>query len=55
MRNIDNSEWLASPDLEVVEVKPADTAGGRRASEFTVFAKTLTSKKSDLSEEEEAE
>jgi type IV pilus assembly protein PilN len=39
MRNIDKSEWLMDPDLEVVEVKTnrsGDTGG--RASEFTVFA-----------------
>ena len=39
MRNIDKSEWLMDPDLEVVEVKntrSGDTGG--RASEFTVFA-----------------
>jgi len=54
MRNIDKSEWLSSPDLEVVEVKTA-TGSGRRASEFTVYAKTLTSKKSDQKEGEESE
>lgn len=53
MRNIDKSEWLSSPDLEVVEVKKDDRDSGRRASEFTVFAKALTSRKG--SEEEEAE
>ncbi|MDH3510471.1 MAG: PilN domain-containing protein [Gammaproteobacteria bacterium] len=39
MRNIDKSDWLMDPDLEVVEVKTSrsgDTGG--RASEFTVFA-----------------
>lgn len=39
MRNIDKSDWLMDPDLEVVEVKTkrsGDTGG--RASEFTVFA-----------------
>ena len=52
MRNIDASEWLGSPDLEVVEVK-ARRGGpdGSRASEFTVFAKTLT----NITDEEEAE
>jgi len=43
MRNIDKSEWLSSPDLEVVEVKSAGSESGRRASEFTVFAQSLTS------------
>jgi type IV pilus assembly protein PilN len=52
MRNIDDSEWLTNPDLEVVEVK---TIGGRRgqagpkASEFKVFAKTVE----QLGEDEE--
>jgi type IV pilus assembly protein PilN len=55
MRNIDKSEWLSSPDLEVVEVKASSSGNGRRASEFTVYAKTLTSKKSDKQEEEESE
>lgn len=55
MRNIDKSEWLSSPDLEVVEVKTSSNGSGRRASEFTVYAKTLTSKKSDKQEEEESE
>jgi type IV pilus assembly protein PilN len=42
MRNIDQSEWLTSPDLEVVEVKPIGARGqpSSRASEFTVFART---------------
>jgi type IV pilus assembly protein PilN len=34
MRNIDGSEWLRNPDLEVVETKPGQTAG----SSFTLFA-----------------
>ena len=39
MRNIDRSEWLMEPDLEVVEVKSGRAgASGGRASEFTVFA-----------------
>ena len=39
MRNIDKSEWLMDPDLEVVEVKNNRFAPtGGRASEFTVFA-----------------
>jgi type IV pilus assembly protein PilN len=40
MRNIDGSEWLSSPDLEVVEVR-AGRDGGGRASEFTVFARQV--------------
>jgi len=41
MRNIDGSEWLGSPDLEVVEVKSSQGSGnaGGRFSEFTIFAK----------------
>jgi len=53
MRNIDDSEWLSSPDLEVVEVKSGGGRSGRRASEFTVFAKTLKGKKGEGQEEEE--
>ncbi len=52
MRNIDSSDWLSSPDLEVVEVKPGASGSGRRASEFTVFAKSLTAKKGEEQEEE---
>lgn len=37
MRNIDKSEWLEKPELEVVEVKKS-SASGPRLSEFTVFA-----------------
>ena len=52
MRNIDKSEWLANPDLEVVEVKRG-TRGDEtsRASEFTVFA-TQVSPTADVDEEE---
>ncbi len=53
MRNIDASDWLSSPDLEVVEVKSGGSGSGRRASEFTVFAKTLTGKKGSGREEGE--
>jgi len=53
MRNIDSSDWLGSPDLEVVEVKSRTGASGRRASEFTVFAKTLVAKKGTTEEESE--
>lgn len=43
MRNIDKSEWLTQPDLEVVEVKSVGGRGdqGPKASEFTVFARTI--------------
>ena len=40
MRNIDKSQWLENPDLQVVEVKGNGTKGSR-ASEFTVFAKQV--------------
>lgn len=55
MRNIDKSGWLREPDLEVVEVKPVGKGGkadaaAPRTSEFTVFAKQVTS----LDEEEGA-
>jgi len=41
MRNIDGSDWLTKPDLEVVEVKASRLgADGQRASEFKVFATT---------------
>jgi type IV pilus assembly protein PilN len=40
MRNIDKSQWLESPDLQVVEVK-GDGVKGSRASEFTVSAKQV--------------
>ncbi len=39
MRRIEASDWLADPDLEVVEVKQGRNAEGARASEFTVFAR----------------
>lgn len=40
MRNIDASDWLEKPDLQVVEVKD-DRNDGLRASEFTVNAKQI--------------
>jgi type IV pilus assembly protein PilN len=52
MRNIDGSDWLSKPDLEVVEVKAArGGAAGKRASEFKVFATAATG----VAEEEESE
>jgi type IV pilus assembly protein PilN len=36
MRNIDASEWLADPSLQIVQTRGADKAGG--GSEFTLFA-----------------
>ena len=41
MRNIDSSDWLEKPDLQVVEVKDRRTDEGFRASEFTVHAKQI--------------
>jgi type IV pilus assembly protein PilN len=35
MRNIDTSEWLADPVLQIVQTRGAGAAGG---SEFTLFA-----------------
>jgi len=35
MRNIDGSEWLADPALQIVETKGKDTS---RGAEFTLFA-----------------
>ena len=35
MRNIEASEWLADPELQIVETRAAGTAGG---SSFTLFA-----------------
>ena len=56
MRNIDASDWLTRPDLEVVEVKSRNRGrnneGGRRASEFTVFANALTTLKPNEGETE---
>ena len=55
MRNIDGSEWLGSPDLEVVEVKTNSRGGNQgsgRFSEFTIFARQAGG---DTSEEEESE
>ncbi len=48
MRNIDKSEWLEKPELEVVEVKMGKDAGPRM-SEFTVFAQGVR-----INKEEEA-
>jgi type IV pilus assembly protein PilN len=39
MRNIDGSEWLQHPDLEVVETK----SGQDRGSNFTLFAEQVSS------------
>jgi type IV pilus assembly protein PilN len=47
MRNIDASQWLSDPSLEVVETKGRDTG---RGAEFTLFAK----QRSQVPPEEEA-
>lgn len=52
MRNIDASEWLAEPDLEVVEVKSGRGRTGDRASEFTVFARQAAPGGEDADAEE---
>ncbi len=49
MRNIDRSEWLKDPGLDVVQTAGRD--GSDRASKFTIFA-TQTRPKSDEEEEE---
>jgi type IV pilus assembly protein PilN len=51
MRNIDQSEWLTAPDLEVVEVRADKDAAGNRASRFTVFAQQVAQQ----ADEEEGE
>jgi type IV pilus assembly protein PilN len=49
MRNIDSSDWLTDPGLNVVET--IDKTGSGRASSFTIFAKqTRPSKQSDEEE-----
>ncbi len=48
MRNIDNSQWLADPSLQVVETKGRDTG---RGAEFTLFA----NQRSQVPPEDEAE
>ena len=35
MRNIDNSQWLADPQLRIVETKGRDAT---RGAEFTLYA-----------------
>lgn len=45
MRNIDKSDWLEKPELEVVEVK--SKGDGPRMSEFTVYARGVKIKEED--------
>jgi Tfp pilus assembly protein PilN len=35
MRNIDSSQWLADPSLQIVETRTKDATGG---ASFTLFA-----------------
>lgn len=42
MRNINSSDWLTDPDLDVVQVREGRNSDGTRASEFTVFAKQVS-------------
>ena len=44
MRNIDGSEWLKNPDLEVVETKTAAQAGG---PSFTLYADQVSTVSDD--------
>ncbi|MFK8015760.1 MAG: PilN domain-containing protein [Gammaproteobacteria bacterium] len=50
MRNLDRSDWLTNPGLDVVQTAGRD--GSDRASTFTIFA-TQTRPKSDDPEDEE--
>jgi type IV pilus assembly protein PilN len=43
MRNIDGSEWLKNPELEVVETKTGQTVG----SSFTLFADQVSTANQD--------
>ena len=48
MRNIDNSEWLSDPGLDVVETKEQ---GRARNSEFTIFATQVSQANPEGAEE----
>jgi Tfp pilus assembly protein PilN len=43
MRNIDSSEWLKNPELEVIETKKDNAVG----SSFTLFADQVTTISTD--------
>jgi type IV pilus assembly protein PilN len=43
MRNIDGSEWLRNPELEVVETRAGQTGG----SSFTLFADQVSTTTDD--------
>jgi type IV pilus assembly protein PilN len=47
MRNIDGSDWLRKPELEIIQTKPGQTLG----ASFTLFAEQV----SQLAEDEAAE
>ena len=42
MRNIDSSEWLKNPELEVVESKKGDKGGDASGSRFVLFAEQVS-------------
>jgi len=50
MRNIDNSDWLTDPGLDVVQTSGRD--GSDRASSFTIFATQTRPQSGDAEEEE---
>lgn len=47
MRNIEASEWLSDPSLQIVETRARDAAGG---ASFTLFAKQRSHVKTDEAE-----
>jgi type IV pilus assembly protein PilN len=49
MRNIDSSEWMAQPKLDVIETKEGDR---RRTAEFVLRASQTTPGNKEKSEEE---
>lgn len=48
MRNIDNSEWLGNPKLDVIETKDSDR---RRNAEFVLRANQVTASESSVEEQ----
>jgi type IV pilus assembly protein PilN len=50
MRNIDNSQWLSEPSLQVVETKGRDAT---RGAEFTLFAKQRSQTTPDAEADDE--
>ena len=51
MRNIDSSQWMAKPKLDVIETKPGER---RRSAEFVLRASQATSTPSEESGEEQS-